>query len=132
MNWLVAAAAATLCGAGLCRADGQTAGRPLKAMLSDSVGNQFVGSVVWHTDNVASPEEQPTFAVRADIEIPNAGMKVRLDWRRNEDESFAASHTVELVFVLPPALPHGEVANVLGINMERRENRQLPHPINEC
>jgi hypothetical protein len=117
----VLVAAMVLVTTSLCHADGQTAGRPPKVLLSDSVGNQFVGSVVWHADNLASPEQQPTFAVRADIEIPDAGMTVRLDWGLNEDASFAASHTVELAFTLPPALPNGAIANVLGIMMKAGE-----------
>jgi hypothetical protein len=65
--------------------------RPLKAVLSDFVGNQFVGSVVWHTDDNASPGQRPTPAVRADIEIPDLGMALRLELRRNEDETLASS-----------------------------------------
>jgi hypothetical protein len=44
----------------------------LKAVLFDSAG-QFVGSAVWHTDNVA---------VQAEIQIPDIGMTMRLDLRR--------------------------------------------------
>jgi hypothetical protein len=117
--------------AGHCRADEQAAtppsgavgapSRPLKAVLSDFVGNQFVGSVVWHTDNVAQTGHPPVFAVRADIEIPDLGMAVRLDLRRNEDASLAASHTVELVFTLPSDFPHGEIGNVPGLLMKADE-----------
>jgi hypothetical protein len=90
-------------------------------VLSDFVGNQFVGSVVWLTDNVAQTGHPPAFAVRAEIEIPDLGMAVRLDLRRNEDESLAASHTVELVFTLPSDFPHGDIANVPGILMRADE-----------
>jgi hypothetical protein len=114
-------AAALGVAAGPCGADEQTAGRPLKAVLYDFIGNQFVGSVVWHTDNVASPGQPPVFAVRADIEIPDLGMALRLEMRRNEDETLAASHTVELVFSVPPDFPHGEIAYVPGILMKARE-----------
>jgi hypothetical protein len=117
---------------GLCRADEQAAvlpqsgdtseaGRPLKAVLSDSTGNQFTGSVVWHIGDVVSPGQPSALAVRADVEIPALGMTVKLDLRRNDDLSLPASHMVELVFTLPPDFPHGKIANVPGILMKAGE-----------
>jgi hypothetical protein len=100
---------------------GTAPSRPLKAVLSDFVGNQSVGSVVWHTDDVAAPGQPRTPAVRADIEIPDLGMALRLELRRNEDETLAASHTVELAFTLPPDFPHGEIAYLPGILMKAGE-----------
>jgi hypothetical protein len=92
---------------GVCRSDERTAvmpqsedvgapSRPLKAVLSDFVGNQSVGHVVWHTDDVASPGQPPVFSVRADIEIPDLAMALRLELRRNEDETLAASHDASI------------------------------------
>jgi hypothetical protein len=133
MRFAAVLVAAVLGATGLCRADeqapvvisqGEDVGapsRPLRAVLSDFVGNQSVGSVVWHTDSVALPGQPPTLAVRADIEIPDLGMAVRLELRRNEDETLAASHTVELVFTLPSDFSHGEIANVPGIAMKAGE-----------
>jgi hypothetical protein len=125
-------AVAVLGVSGFCRAADEAAvilqsgdfgapNRALKAVLSDFIGNQFVGSVVWHTDDVASPGQPPTLVVRADIEIPDIGMALRLELRRNEDETLAASHTVELVFTLPSNFPHGEIANVPDILMKEGE-----------
>ena len=113
---------------GLCHADERAAvmppsadvgtpSRPLKAVLSDFVGNQFVGSVVWRTDDITSPGQLPATAVRAEIEIPDLEMTVSLDLRRNDDRSIAASHTVEIAF----ALPRGEIANVPGLLMKADE-----------
>src|SRR5262249_20204806 len=116
---------------GLCRADEQAAtppsgdvgapSLPLKAVLSDFVGNHSVGSVVWHTDDITSPGQPSAHAVRADIEIPDLGMTVRLDLRRNDDKQLPASHTVEILFTLPPDFPHGEIANVPGLLMKADE-----------
>ncbi len=131
--------AAVLGATGVCCADEQAPvvtsqgedvrapSRPLKAVLSDFVANQFVGSAVWHADNVVSLGQPPTLAVRADIEIPDLEMTVRLDLRRNADKSLPASHTVELAFRLPLDFPHGEIANVPGILMKAGETaRGLP------
>jgi hypothetical protein len=83
----------------------------LKAVLFDSAG-QFVGSVVWHSDNVAA---------QAEIQIPDIGMTMRLDLRRNADKSLAATHTIELAFKLSADFPHGGTANVPGILMKPGE-----------
>ena len=101
---------------GVCSANEQA----LKAVLSDSAG-QLVGFAVWHTDNVVSPGQPQTPVVQADIHIPDLGMTVRLDLRRNADKSLPASHTIELAFRLPADFRHGGIANVPGILMKDSE-----------
>jgi hypothetical protein len=86
----------------------------LKAVLFDSAG-EFVGSAVWQADNVAA---------QAEIQIPDLGMTVKLEWRRNADKSLPASHTIELAFRLPADFPHGGIANVPGILMKPGETDQ--------
>jgi hypothetical protein len=86
----------------------------LKAVLFDSA-SQFVGSAVWHSDNVAA---------QAEIQIPDIGMTMRLDLRRNADKSLAATHTIELAFKLSADFPHGGIANVPGILMKPGETDQ--------
>ena len=133
MTRLIAVAVAVVVGAtGICRADdvrpvaAAGADRALRAVLYEedptTNGTQFVGSAVWYTDNVASaPGQPPEIIVRADIEIPDPGMTVTLDLRRNDDKSLRASHVVEIVFTLPPDFPHGEISNVPGILMKESE-----------
>jgi len=41
--------------------------------------------------------------------------------RRNTDQSLPASHTIEIVFKLPPDFPSGGISNVPGILMKQAE-----------
>jgi hypothetical protein len=89
---------------------------------SDPKGKQYVGSVIWRTDQVKGPGGQkPDIAVRADIEIPDRKFKMTMSFRRNTDSSLPASHTVELTFILPPDFTGGGVGNVPGILMKSNE-----------
>jgi hypothetical protein len=54
-------------------------------------------------------------AARADIEIPALNISIRWSLRRNDDRRLPASHTVEIVFTLPPDFPHGGISNVPGM-----------------
>ncbi|WGS00259.1 hypothetical protein MTX26_05245 [Bradyrhizobium sp. ISRA443] len=89
---------------------------------SDPKGKQYVGSVVWRTEQVkASGNQPPDIAVRADIDIPDRKFKMTMSFRRNTDTSLPASHTAELTFVLPPDFANGGVGNVPGILMKSNE-----------
>jgi hypothetical protein len=48
-------------------------------------------------------------------------MSVTLSFRRNTDASLPASHTVEIVFTLPPDTPSGGVQKVPGVLMKQAE-----------
>jgi hypothetical protein len=78
-------------------------------------GKQYVGQVVWRTENVAGPNGTTDMAVRADIDIPDRKFKAALTIRRNNDTSLPASHTVEMTFQLPPDFAGGGVSNVPGV-----------------
>jgi hypothetical protein len=85
-------------------------------------GTQFVGSAVWRTERVApGPGQQPDVVVRAEIEIPDQKVQVRMSLRRNDDTQLPASHTVEIVFTLPPDFLHGGISNIPGILMKQGE-----------
>jgi len=92
--------------------------RMLKAALYEmsrehAIRERFVGSVVWYTDQVVSTDELlPKLLVRADVEIPDLQMTVKLVVAHNDDRSFQASHTVEIVVTLPPDFVHGQVINI--------------------
>ncbi|WP_050886445.1 hypothetical protein, partial [Bradyrhizobium sp. STM 3843] len=89
---------------------------------SDPKGKQYIGSVVWRTEQIkASGAQKPDIAVRADIEIPDRKFKMTMSFRRNTDTSLPASHTVELTFILPPDFSGGGVGNVPGILMKSNE-----------
>jgi hypothetical protein len=89
---------------------------------ADPKGKQYVGSVIWRTEQVkASGNQKADVAVRADIEIPDRKFKMTMSFRRNTDTSLPASHTAELTFILPPDFAGGGVSNVPGILMKSNE-----------
>jgi hypothetical protein len=89
---------------------------------SDPQGKQYVGQVVWRTDQVGGSNGQPSdIAIRADIEIPDRKFKMSFLIRRNNDSSLPASHTAELTFMLPPDFVGGGIDNVPGILMKSNE-----------
>jgi hypothetical protein len=88
----------------------------------DPQGKRFIGTVLWRTEmRPATPGRQPELAVRADIDVPERKMSVTLSFRRNTDASLPASHTVEIVFTLPPDTPSGGVQKVPGVLMKQAE-----------
>jgi hypothetical protein len=89
---------------------------------SDPKGKQYVGSVVWRTEQIkASGNQKADIAVRADIDIPDRKFKMTMSFRRNTDTSLPASHTAELTFILPQDFVGGGVGNVPGILMKSNE-----------
>jgi hypothetical protein len=85
-------------------------------------GKQYVGSAVWRTDTVSPGTGlAPELEVRADIEIPEQHMTVTWTLRRNTDQALPASHTIEIMFNLPPDFQGGGVANVPGVLMKESE-----------
>ena len=89
---------------------------------SDPKGKQYVGSVIWRTEQIkASAGQKADIAVRADVDIPDRKFKMTMSFRRNTDTSLPASHTAELTFILPPDFNGGGVGNVPGILMKSNE-----------
>jgi hypothetical protein len=89
---------------------------------SDPKGKQYVGSVIWRTEQVkAAAGQKADIAVRADVDIPDRKFKMTMSFRRNTDTSLPASHTAELTFILPPDFAGGGVGNVPGILMKSNE-----------
>jgi hypothetical protein len=90
---------------------------------SNPSGRQFVGTAVWRTDRVApAPGQAPELAIRADVDIPEQRLSLTWSLRRNNDKSLPASHTVEIMFTLPPDFPHGGIANIPGVLMKQGES----------
>ena len=88
----------------------------------DPAGKRFVGTVLWRTEmRPATPGRPPELAVRGDVEVPERKMSVTLSFRRNTDASLPASHTIEIVFTLPPDTPSGGVQKVPGVLMKQAE-----------
>jgi hypothetical protein len=89
---------------------------------SDPQGKLFVGSAIWRTEMVSpGPGMSPELAIRADVEIPERHISMTWSLRRNTDPNLPASHTVEIMFKLPPDFPPGGISAVPGILMKAGE-----------
>ena len=89
---------------------------------SDPKGKQYVGSVIWRTEQIkASGTQKADIAVRAEIEIPDRKFKMTMSFLRNTDASLPASHTAELTFILPQDIAGGGIGNVPGVLMKSNE-----------
>jgi hypothetical protein len=89
---------------------------------NDQAGKRYIGSALWRTETVTSgPDQPPETIVRADIEIPERKMTMKWSLRRNSDKTLPASHTVEIMFTLPPDFPHQGIQNIPGILMKQAE-----------
>jgi hypothetical protein len=90
---------------------------------ADPQGKRFVGSAIWRTETISpGPGKSPELAIRADIEIPERKLAMTWSLRRNTDQSLPATHTVEIMFKLPPDFPAGSISNVPGILMKQTES----------
>lgn len=89
---------------------------------NNPAGRQFVGSAVWRTETISPGSGlAPELEVRADVTIPERNMTVTWTLRRNTDQALPASHTIEIMFNLPPDFPGGGIANVPGVLMKDSE-----------
>jgi hypothetical protein len=88
----------------------------------DPEGKRLLGSVVWTNEMIApAPGRTPEIAVRATVEVPERRMTMTWSLRRNSDQSLPASHTIEILFTLPPDSPSSGVQNVPGVLMKQAE-----------
>ncbi|MEW6768459.1 MAG: caspase family protein [Pseudomonadota bacterium] len=60
---------------------------------NNAQGKQSIGKIIWR-----SGKDSRGFNVRGDLEIPDRKIKASLVFRRNEDKSLPASHTIEVQF----------------------------------
>ena len=63
----------------------------------------------------------PELAIRADVEIPERGLRLTWSLRRNTDKALPASHTIEVLFTLSADFPEGGISNVPGVLMKQAE-----------
>jgi hypothetical protein len=89
---------------------------------ADPNGKRFVGSAIWRTETVTpGPGQPPELAIRADVEVPERKLAMTWSLRRNTDKGLPATHTVEIMFKVPPDFPSGGISNVPGILMKQAE-----------
>ncbi len=88
-----------------------------------------VGRVVWRLEDVNPGQGQALEkAVTASIDIPDAGLTVRMVLRRNLDTTLPASHTVELTFTTRPG-ETGRVIRDVGLLQFKNEEAERGTPV---
>jgi len=85
-------------------------------------GKHYEGTVTWSLENIAAGPGQPMDkAIRGDIVIPERNMTATFTIRRNTDKDLPASHTVSIVFTLPPDFAHGAIQEIRALLMKQTE-----------
>ena len=84
-------------------------------------GKRYVGTVIWRTEVASAPGQGRELGVRAEIKLPEPRVTVKWSLRRNIDKALPASHTIEIMFTLPPDFPNGGISNIPGILMKQAE-----------
>jgi hypothetical protein len=92
---------------------------------NDPQGKRAVGSVNWRTETLPlGAGKPPELAVVADIEIPERKMSIAWTLRRDTDPGGFTSHTIEVMFKLPPDFPAGDISDVSEVWMKQAEQAQ--------
>ena len=88
-----------------------------------------VGRVVWRLEDVNPGQGQALErAVTANVEIPDAGLTMKMVLRRNLDATLPASHTVELTFTTREG-ENGRVIRDVGLLQFKNEEAARGTPI---
>jgi hypothetical protein len=94
----------------------------VEAPEEESKVKTYIGSVVWRLENAARDAGQPlSTAVRADVDIPDAKLKVALTFQKNLDAALPASHTISIRFTPLAGSPIGDVQQIDAPQMRRDE-----------
>ena len=90
----------------------------------------YVGTVVWHLDSVSPGQGQPlATAVKADVDIPDAKLKVTMLMQRNPEPQLPASHTIEFHFLPQPGNTLGSVKQVNVPEMRKDDDAPTGDPL---
>lgn len=85
----------------------------------------YPGTVVWHVDSVSPGQGQPLeAAVKADIDIPDAKLKVTMLLQKNPEPQLPASHTIEFHFLPQPGNTLGNVKQINVPEMRKDDDAQ--------
>lgn len=89
----------------------------------DSKVRTFIGSTVWRLDTTSVDAGQPLgTSVHADVDIPDAKVRLTLDIRKNTDAALPASDTIEVRFTLAPDSTLPGIKQISVPQMRREEN----------
>lgn len=95
----------------------------VEAPDTESKVRTFIGTTVWRLDNVSAAAGQPLgTAVHADVDIPDANVRLTMDIRKNNDPALPASNTMEIRFNLGPGSALPGIKQISVPQMRREEN----------
>ncbi|WP_407049943.1 hypothetical protein [Methyloraptor flagellatus] len=80
------------------------------------------GRVVWQvTRENTDPTKPPVTLLKARVEIPERNISLNIVMHPNADQSFPASHLIEMKFMTPPDFDGKSIVNVPGMIMKNTE-----------
>ncbi len=80
------------------------------------------GGVVWSVVQESPGNDLPPEpAIRAEVNIPELAIKLRMIIRRNGDKTLPASHLIEMIFTVPEGFAGGSIDNVSRMTFKDRE-----------
>lgn len=84
----------------------------------------YVGTVLWSEANSTPGQQDQPIArtVHADVNVPEAGLKLAMVFQKNEEPQFPASHTLELHFTLEPSSTIGSIKQINVPQMRKDES----------
>lgn len=89
----------------------------------------YVGTVVWRRDTAnRGPNQQLSSAVRADVDIPEAGLKTSMTIEKNYEPTLSASHTLTIRFEPTADSAVGDV-KMINVPEMRREDAPKGSPL---
>ena len=90
----------------------------------------YVGTVVWHLDSVSPGQGQPlATAVKADVDIPDAKLKVTMLMQKNPEPQLPASHTIEFHFLPQPDNALGPIKQINVPEMRKDDDAATGDPL---
>jgi hypothetical protein len=104
----------------------------------DKVDRIYNANVVWRLENIGGGPGQPvSSAVRGEVDVPDAKLKLSLLFQKNTDSALSASHTIMISFKPQPGSSLGNVKAIGPIQMRRPDAQSgeklvgIPVPITE-
>jgi hypothetical protein len=89
----------------------------------------YIGTVVWRRDSAnRGPSQQLASAIRADVDIPDAGFKTAMSIEKNYEPTLSASHTMTIRFDPGQNSPIGDV-RMINVPEMRPENAPKGSPL---
>jgi len=104
----------------------------------NKVDKIYPASVLWRLENVGGgPGEPVASAIRGDVDVPDAKLKMTIVIRKNADPTLSASHTINVSFKPTPGADIKGVKAIFPIQMRRLDAQAgeklvgIPVPIME-